>query len=69
MTLRPRTIRLSDQVWGNAKRLAEQEGISANQWISECVVARVTWEFSRSGDPSIQDYERMYELLRKLREP
>jgi hypothetical protein len=68
IALKPRTIRLSDQVWENSKLLAEKEGISANQWISECVVARVTWEFARSSEPVIADYERIYEVVKELRE-
>lgn len=68
MPLRASTVRLSERTWQMVREEAKLQGITANAWISEAVVARIAYTLTRRNAPAALDWDRMEELLTQLRE-
>ena len=65
MTMRPMTVRMSERLVGLLNRAAEQEGVSAAQFIREAVIARLAFMHA-TADPA--EVQSLQEALRELRE-
>ena len=66
MPLRSRTIRVSDRTWEYVQQEAEQQGISANLWITEAIVSRLAWTLARRDAQVIRDAEAIEKIVRKV---
>jgi hypothetical protein len=68
VTLRSHTIRLSDRSWDGIGHEARLEGVSANQWIVEAAIARLTYARMRREEQIGRDFDTIFEALRELRD-
>lgn len=69
MALRASTVRLSERTWELVRQEAERQGITANAWVAEAVIGRLTYTMTRRGDQMALDFDRIFEALEELRDP
>lgn len=61
--MHPVQVRFSDAMWRVIKAAADEEGVSAAQYIRESVLARVTWQEAVRGGGV--DWDRAVTELRR----